>query len=215
MITYYTRKTPDYSPLVVHFTKEADRKMVRDDLIDESHPLFAHKNSAAIERLKSILEFKTIYASPMPFLPNNRSAVCFSECIWDALVDLARVYSPYGIVFSKRLVFEKGGGPALYIRGDTLKLVQQNIPSDLEPLVAPFDPMGVMKPGVKLDFLHEREWRLPRPLTFEYTDVKYVVVASVPDVIQVMQHIGTQHISVDRFIPMDVYRTIVTEWRSA
>lgn len=186
--------------------------MVGSVHIGKTHPLFAYKGKPAIERLINILESKTIYASPMSFLPGNREAVCFTECIWDALIDQAERYSPYGVVFSKRLIFKKGGGPALYIRGDIQKLIEQNIPIEIVPFLAPFDPDGVMNPPIKLDWLHEREWRLPTSLTFEYSDVEYVLVGSIQDSIQVVQRIGAQHVPEDKFIPMDVHRTIRKAW---
>ncbi len=213
MTTYYTRTAPDYSPLVVHFTKEPDRGMVGGVHIDESHPLFAYKSKPAIERLINILESTTIHASPMPFLPSNREAVCFTECIWDALISHAERYSPYGVVFSKRLIFEKGGGPALYIRGDIQKLIEQNIPMEIVPFLAPFDPDGVMNPPIKLDWLHEREWRLPASLEFKYSDIQYVIVANIRDAFDIIQHIGSQHIPEENYIPMDVYRTIRKAWK--
>lgn len=186
--------------------------MVGSVHIGKTHPLFAYKGKPAIERLINILESKTIYASPMPFLPGSREAVCFTECIWDALIDHAERYSPYGVVFSKRVVFEKGGGPALYIRGDIQKLTQQNIPEDIVPFLAPFDPDGVMNPPIKLDWLHEREWRLPTSLTFNFNDIEYVVVESTQDVNTVVEHIGAQHVPRHKFIAMDIYRTIQKAW---
>jgi hypothetical protein len=187
--------------------------MVMDELIVQTHPLFNYKTSSAKDRLLNILRSRKIHASPMPFLPNHAHAVCFTECIWDALIGHADQYSPYGVVFSKRLIFEKGGGPALYIRGDSLRTIQSNIPSCLEPLVAPFDPDCILARGVHLDWLHEREWRLPMSLQFEYSDVEYVIVANIQDAIEVMQHIGSQHIPEEKFIPMDVYRTIRKAWK--
>lgn len=212
-MTYYTRKTADYSPLVVHFTKEPDRALVMDKLIVNTHPLFTYRDISAKERLLSILTNKIIYASPMPFLPNNSEAVCFTECIWDALISLADRYSPYGIVFSKQLVFEKGGGPALYIRGDSLSTIQSNMPSCIEPLVVPFDPDGILAHGVHLNWVHEREWRLPTALEFEYSDIQYVIVANIRDAFDIIQHIGSQHIPEENCIPMDVYRTIRKVWK--
>lgn len=212
MTTYYTRRTPDYSPLVVHFTKQPERRMVGDTCIDKTHPLFEYKDKAAVERLVNILASTTIYASPMPFLPQNREAVCFTECIWDALTGQAERYSPYGLVFSKRVIFEKGGGPALYIRGDIQKLTQQNIPGEIIPFLAPFDPDGVMNPPIKLNWLHEREWRLPSSFTFDFSDIEYVIVESTQDVNRVVEQIGTQHVPRHKFIPMETYRTIQKAW---
>lgn len=213
MTNYYTRRTADYSPLVVHFTKEPDRPMVKKELVANTHPLYTYQTTSAKERLLNILISRTIYASPMPFLPNNAEAVCFTECIWDALISLADVYSPYGVVFSKRLIFEKGGGPALYIRGDSLNTIQSSIAPCLEPLIAPFDPDGILKHGVHLNWVHEREWRLPTSLKFEYSDIEYVIVANMQDAMDILQHIGSQHIPEENYIPMDVYRTIKKAWK--
>lgn len=149
MSDYATRRTPDYSPLVVHFTKA--KPMMKPDALDEAEPLYAHRESSGYEKLVSILESGTIHASPMPTFPSNPRVVCFTECVWDGLVDLSTAYSPYGLVFSKRLIFERGGGPALYVRGDHMRDHGHEIPDELKPLVAPFDPTALMTPSVRLE----------------------------------------------------------------
>lgn len=208
--TYYSRKTPDYSGLVVHFTK--DRSIVRHDLIDEDHPLFPYKISSAKDKLINILQSKTIIASYMPHLPHTTAAVCFTECVWKGLVEQTHQYSRYGVVFSKKLIFESGGGPALYVRGDSMNSIGGNVPSILEPFIAPFDPDAVMTPGVPLDWVHEREWRLPSTLTFEYSDIECVIVGSIQDATQIVHQIGAQNIPEEKFITMDVYITIEETW---
>jgi hypothetical protein len=212
MSTYNTRKTADYSPLAVHFTKE--KKFVRSDLIRNGDPLFNFKRASAMDRLLNILKTKTICPSPMPWLPNNPRAVCFTECIWDALIPLAEVYSSYGVVFAKSLIFSKGGGPALYVRGDQLKRLidAQVIPSDLEPFIQPFDPEAVLKQGVKIDYLHEREWRLPSEFTFEYSDLEYVLVRSIKEATAVVHEIGAQRLPEKKLIPLDTYEEIRKSW---
>jgi hypothetical protein len=186
--------------------------MVMADLVEESHPLFAFRTAPARDRLISILKTKTIHASPMPFLPRNPSAVSFTECVWGGLTSLAEQYSPYGVVFSKHLIFGKGGGPALYVRGDTVRGLAGDIPASIEPFIAPFDPEALLKPGVPLDFLHEREWRLPSPLAFEYSDLEYVLVESIRDATWVVHQIGEQHLPEEKLIPMEVHRTIKSAW---
>jgi len=210
MSTYDTKKTPDYSPLVVHFTKDAE--FVMGHLFKDDHPLVHFRNASAIERLLGILKSRTIHATPMPFLPRNAAAVCFTECIWKALTKFATRYSPYGVVFSKRLIYQKGGGPALYLRGNVLKTLWDGIPESLEPFIQPFDPDAVLKPGVPLDWLHEREWRLPASLAFEYSDVEYVIVGSIDDATKVVKEVGAQHLPEDQVIPMEVYQTISEAW---
>lgn len=210
MTAYDTKKTADYSPLVVHFTRA--RRMMRADLITEADPLYPYRTAPALERLSNILSTRTLYASPMPFLSRNPHAVCFSECIWDGLIALADQYSPYGLVFSKHLIFEKGGGPALYIRGDKVRDLGPTIPESIEPFVAPFDPYEVLRRGTPLDFLHEREWRLSQNLSFEYGDIKYVLVQTIGDARVIMERIGTDRIPMNKFLPIDVSRTIKDAW---
>lgn len=212
MSSYDTRKRADYSPLVVHFTK--GKEFVRHGLVTKGDPLFDFKRASAMERLVSILKTKTIYSSPMPWLPNSPRAVCFTECIWDALISLSEVYSPYGVVFSKRLIFDKGGGPALYVRGDQLKkLIElKAIPPDLEPFIEPFDPGAVLKPEVPIDFLHEREWRLPSHFTFEYSDLEYVLVESIADATSVVHQIGSERLPEKKLIPLNTYEEIRKAW---
>ena len=211
MTTYYdTKKTADYSPYVVHFSKS--RRFTTENLIKESDPLYPFLKASAFEKLLSILKSKIIYGSPMPYLPTAPQAVCFTECIWDSLVDLAERYSPYGVVLLKRVVFKKGGGPALYVRGDTLKSMGNQIPDQLEALVAPFDPEAVLVLGNVLDWLHEREWRLPGNLEFEDNEIEYIIVNSSDDENKVVETFGTDRFPRNRIIVMETYRTIRSAW---
>jgi hypothetical protein len=185
---------------------------MRPDLVKEGNPLFGFKNASAMNRLMNILETKTIYPSPMPFLPRSPKAVCFTECIWDALISLAEVYSPYGLVFSKRLIFDKGGGPALYVRGDLLKELGETVPLNIEPFIEPFDPKAVLKQGVPIDYLHEREWRLTSQFTFEYSDLEYVLVESIEEANSVVHKIGSHRLPDRKLIPLNTYEEIRKGW---
>lgn len=213
MTSYDTRRTPDYSPLVVHFTR--DKVFSNPTLVRANHPVFQFRELSAFERVVSILQRRTIYATPMQFLPNHAPAVCFTECIWDALTRMAGNYSPYGVVFNKRVIFKKGGGPALYMRGDIVKTLGRSLPAPIEPFVAPFDPKAVLTKGAwPLDYLTEREWRLPNDLAFEYTDVEYVIVDTIGDAHNIVKQVGADHLREGQVIPMEVYKTIRTAWRS-
>ncbi len=185
--------------------------MVRENDIPPDHPLHYHKQDSAIDRLISILETKAIHSSPMP-LSGNASAVCFTECVWDALVAHGVRYSSYGVVFSKKAVFEAGGGPALYLRGDILQKMSNSLPESLKPFVVPFDPGGLVQEGVIQDWIHEREWRLPTSFNFEYADVEYVLVESIADATKIIQQVGTMNLPAERYISMEVYRTIREAW---
>lgn len=209
-ISYDTLKTADYSPLLVHLVR--NKSFSTPDLISDSHPLSDHKNDSAKERLINILTTQTIIASPMPWIPKNPEATCFTECVWRALVRHTNSYSCYGLVFKKRLIFANGGGPALYVRGDAFSSFVSNLAEDQQVFVTPFDPDRVLKRGVRLDYLHEREWRLPGSLSFDYSDIEYVIVDSTEEVHEVALKIGEQHIRQNQIIPMESYRTITEAW---
>ena len=210
MTSYDTRKTADYSPFLVHFVR--DGRFTSAGLISSSEPLRAFLNTPAFERMLNIIRTGRIYASPMPHLPNNPRAVCFTECIWGGLVQLADQYSPFGFVVSKRTVFRKGGGPALYVRGNTLRSIWATIPRELEPFIAPFDPDAALTPGMILDWVHEREWRLPSDFEFEDGYIEYLIVNTIENANTIVETFGTERFLRRKIIVMEVYRTIREAW---
>ena len=97
---------PDQSFYLAHFTKNGKKfapSMDPHTDIDEM---------SAFERLISILKCKKIQAHKLPW--TNRSAVCFTECPWGSLLRHAKSYSPYGIGFTKKLVYSRNGNPVIY-----------------------------------------------------------------------------------------------------
>jgi hypothetical protein len=181
---------PDFSMYVVHFTKD-------------SAPISAAKNPDAVasltalsakERLFAILKAKQIQATRMPW--TNKPAVCFTECTWTSLFAHARQYSPYGVGFRKEFLFAAGGGPAVYMPPALLEKQKAHVGvgneafdeeffSFLTPFAPPYMPTPYKtkywnnkKP---VDYSHEREWRVPHDLTFEYTKVRFVIVNSYED----------------------------------
>ena len=102
----------------------------------------------------------------------------------------------------------------MYVRGDTLKAAGATMPVEMRPLVSPFDPEAVLKEGRPLDWIHEREWRLPCDLTFVDAEVEYIIVDSVADVEELINTFGTDRIPRSKFIVMEVYRNIQEAWGS-
>jgi hypothetical protein len=187
---------------------------MRPEQIPTTDPLYPYLNGSPFEKLKNILTTRTIYATTIPFLPNNPKAVCFTECVWDALIQLSEFYSPYGVVFSKKIVFDKGGGPVLYVRGDHLSALKTSgtIPTSLESFIQPFDPKAVLRRGTPIDFIHEREWRLPLSLIFEYKDLEYVLVQSIAEATTLVKAIGSGHLPEKKIIPLGIYEEIRKAW---
>ena len=210
---YNVLKTADHSPLLVHLVR--DGPFSSSQLMADDHALSGCAGMSARERLINILTSTTLIGSPMPWVLGHPEAVCFTECVWQALVRHTDVYSCYGLVFKKTLIFKNGGGPALYIRGDILNRIRSRLPHYLGVFVAPFDPVGISSNGVRLDYLHEREWRLPGSLEFEYSDLEYVIVDSVSDANDVAMEVGEQHLSRSQIIPMESYRIISEAWGSS
>jgi hypothetical protein len=110
--------------------------------------------------------------------------VCFTESTKAAVTTLIREgrYAPCGIGFSKQFVFERGGGPALYVRGDEW-LEAIGVPQPLRSRMVRFWPGEDLDPGELLpynrgpsEWLHEREWRVPTQLNFDWADVEFLIV---------------------------------------
>jgi hypothetical protein len=114
-----TYDLPDVSDHLIHFTGRVGPKMAVDPVI---------ANMQAQQRLARILVdgvlrgFETFGA--------DAPVVCFTESTKQAVprLLLQRRYEPCGIAFSKQFVFDNGGGPALYVRGDEWVTATQGLP---------------------------------------------------------------------------------------
>jgi len=170
---------PDISDHVVHFTGRsgADGPGVPDEIA----------NLKDWERLAQILVDERILAFP-PF-GSDDPVVCFTECTRAGIQTLMAEsrYSPCGIAFTKDFLFRKGGGPALYIRGDEWGSVA-GMPAELRARAVRLWPGATSTHGLPLpwyvtrpsEWLHEREWRIvgdgsPAGLRFTWADVAFVI----------------------------------------
>lgn len=166
---------PDIGDHVIHFTGRAGKRINVDPAI---------LNLPAQERLLHILVdgvvrgFETFSA--------GAPVVCLTESTKPAVTKLIseRRYEPCGIGFSKQLVFDRGGGPALYVRGDEWPTVADAVPQPVRSRLVRFWPGAQADPGEVLpeyllgtsEWLHEREWRVPTELRFDWDDVKFLLV---------------------------------------
>jgi hypothetical protein len=201
---------PDFSDYLAHFT--TDRAPVSKSTSNAT----AHvKGVSAIARLTTILTTKKIIASKLPW--NNRDAVCLTECPWGSLLDHANRYSAYGIGFNKAFIFGAGGGPAYYVRADHYN--DQKWDNNVHTFVTPFWPSyrphklrnnGVLK-DKDVDYTHEREWRVPHTLTFDYSHVEFVTLATYEDMAQFPKTLKDA-IGRDKFLLMENYRNVEKLW---
>ncbi len=104
-------------------------------------------------------------------------------------------YTPWGIGFSKQVIFEQGGGPVLYVRGDEWDVTTEHVPDPVRARLVRFWPGATWEAGDPLlidgsqllpdslanpsEWLHEREWRVPQDVTFGWERVKFMIVPAV------------------------------------
>jgi len=173
------------------------------------------KGRDAYDNLVSILRDGVIRAGNLPW--TNRPAVCFSECPWSSLLQHARHYSPYAVGFSKPHVFAAGGGPAYYVRADHFP--EQFWAPEVYPFVTPFWPeyrpahlrSAEHLGGRTVDYTHEREWRVPHDFAFDRGRLAFVILNTYEDMARFPRELKDA-IGRDKFILMDVYRTIESLW---
>lgn len=200
---------PDLSDYLAHFTSNKWPKAHKD----ANNPTNVYKRKSALDRLLNILRTKKILASQLPWVGNHK-AVCFTECPWSGLLGHTQQYSCYGLGFKKEFVFSKGGSPVFYLRADMFNIQQWD--QKILPFFTPFwpeyaPPKKDFNKGNPIDFSHEREWRTPDDLEFEYSDIAFVVL---PDYVEMAKFPREfkDAIGREKFILMDNYKLIETLW---
>ncbi len=209
---------PDFSAYLAHFAK--DGNFCNEDQNEQIRP---YSQMSAKDRLFSMLRVRKINASVMPW--TNMPSVCFTECPWSSLLAHTNRYSPFGIGFTKEFIFKNGGAPALYMRANIFRKLANKIEGlgkeekEMWSFATPFAPRYAsykirrqwFMPFV--DFSHEREWRTPKDLSFEYTDIAFIVLKSIADYEQMPQDIKNELQNINtKIIIMDNYRLVEELW---
>lgn len=200
---------PDVSFYLAHFTSNKYPKGYKD----KDNPTNAYMRISAIKRLENILRDKKVIASTLPW--TGKRAVCLTECPWTSLIEHTKQYSPYGIGFTKEFVFKTGGAPAYYVRADYFE--HQKWSNYAMTFVTPFWPEYASKEQKektkfkKCDYTHEREWRIPHDLSFEYSDIAFIILNDYKDMAQFPKELKDA-IGRDKFLLMDNYTKIETLW---
>ena len=170
----------DYSPFLVHLTRDG---------LDE----FGEVAVSAQEVLEYILDVKKLIACHHycifkddiellgENLQNKFKVVCFTETPIDLIeILLERVqgrsalFEPYGLVFKKDYIRDKGGNPVFYITGD-LSAPLWNLFKDASANEFSKEEYKVLalinKCDEEIDFHWEREWRIVGNLEFKIADI--------------------------------------------
>jgi hypothetical protein len=175
---------------------------------------------SAYERLVRIVQEGVIRATNMPW--THRPCVCFTECVWGSLLDHAQRYSPYGVGFHKSVLFEAGGGPAIYMRQDLFRAGRDHggWPDEVWPYITPFVPEYASEEhrqthwagrATACDYTHEREWRVPHDFAFQVSDIEFLTVASYEDEARMPRELKDA-IGRENILLMDNYSRVNTLW---
>lgn len=186
---------PDLSNHLVHFVARGDSWPPTGGPPESVRQMTAHQRLGAIIRERIIRAFR-------PF-GSDAPAVCFTESTRSAIAQAVRTrpYEPYGIGFTKEFVFDRGGGPAFYVRGDEWPHVSA-MPAGLRFRATRYWPGSVReREGEDIpwylntcEWYHEREWRAPAEpqsggLSFQWSDVAFLVLPAT-DELSIMRREG-------------------------
>jgi hypothetical protein len=170
-----TYALPDVGDHLIHFTGRTGRRINVDPVIEA---LPAHERLLRILVDGVVRGFETFGA--------GAPVVCLTESVKASVARLIqdRRYEPCGIGFSKQFIFDRNGGPAFYVRGDEWSTATAALPQPLRCRLVRFWPGAAPDPGEWLsndllttsEWLHEREWRVPTELCFDWPDVKFLIV---------------------------------------
>lgn len=206
---------PDFSEYVAHFTS--------------SKPVLDRNDLTALtsrQRLAQILSDRRVRATKMPW--TYARAAAFTECPWASLPAHAQRYSRYAIGFSKQFLVEKGGGPAIYLRTDLYSAQVDHVKGLVQdsqdpkpfafaiwPFITPlaYQPWKTTRGEEKdpVDFTHEREWRVPGGLPFEYGNIEFVIVDELSD----LKHLPSEALDAigpERIFSIAQYERIEEMW---
>lgn len=141
----------------------------------------------AFENLLQILNDKKLIGSVTEtgFIIGRTPAVCFQEAPLNAIAENLRYeqkmrqgtdnpvrYRAFGIRFDKQFIYNRGGRPVIYEKRDLMK---EMLPEDEYWRIVNYD---MSDPKHIIDWSHEREWRIPGNLEFEYTNIEVLVTSN-------------------------------------
>jgi len=132
----------------------SNRRDISDKLI---HFTKGENEEEAFQQLRNIVEERRIIGA-CEKIKGGYKCVCFSEAPLTSLrgglvnPDAYSRYSPFGIIFKKRWIFDQGGRPVIYQTDEEFDL----LPEELRWRHVRYEP-NRERP---IDFTWEREWRI-------------------------------------------------------
>lgn len=149
------------------------------------HLTKSNESVNGFENLFKILTEKNILGSTTEsgFICGNIPAVCFQDMPLHSIAENIYYeqflkknqdreeyrYTGYGLRFSKEYIYQKGGRPVIYDRTQDAK---SYLDKDNYWRIVNFD---LSNKNNYIDWMHEREWRLPNNLDFELSAVEVLL----------------------------------------
>ncbi|MDY6994102.1 MAG: hypothetical protein SVR94_16070 [Pseudomonadota bacterium] len=131
------------------------------------------------------------------------------------MLEHAKRYSPYGVGFSKPFIFATGGGHAYYVRGDHFDKEKWNEEVFATPFWPSYRPDELKNNNIlnkkNVDYSHEREWRVPQNLDFQYEHIEFIILNTYEDMAQFPRELKDS-IGRKKFLLMENYRQIKRIW---
>jgi len=181
-------QSPDLPDVLLHMTgRHGTRAPGPPSIVTERDSIW---------RLANILWWQRVWAAPA--FGSDWPVICFTQTTRRALAHLTTQarprYDGIGLAFRSQAVFDAGGGPALYVRGDEFYDWQSSsLPEPMKARAVRFWPGSTeestddffsLTNGAPSQWLHEREWRIPRPTadppswgwTFGTSDVAFLLL---------------------------------------
>lgn len=129
------------------------------------------------EEFCSILNDRTIHANPTGLC--KLPVVCLSEATSSGWPELQKRHGECGFLFRKRDIILAGGGPILNVTQWMLRA--QKGSNGFAPEIRPFLQLlrlpSAPSKNDKFDYLHEREWRLPKDINLGQIELLGVIVS--------------------------------------
>ena len=141
----------------------------------------------AFSTLIKILEEKTIIGSTTEtgFIIGSRPAVCLQEAPLNAIAENLQYekklreetnckvrYSAFGLRFNKAWIYKMGGRPVIYEEKELMKSI---LPEDEHWRIVNYDLSDRKR---MIDWTHEREWRVPENIEFDYKNIEVLVASN-------------------------------------
>lgn len=144
-----------------------------------THLTRGNDSDEAFETLwKILIEKKLTGSGNAGFINGKRRAVCLQELPLSAIAENLKYekslndktrYSPFGIRFHKGFIYRQGGRPVIYEDKDTMKAL---LPEEEYWRIVDLKLADI---EAYVDWTHEREWRVPNELDFNYGHIEVIV----------------------------------------